>query len=240
MWHWLHVYLLMTTARTSPVQWALQQSIFRIGALHKLIIWKSVSIQCIWILLTHWGLLHPWYGENPLLTGIPLVGVHSGCRGILILLSSHPHLIHSPWGNTVIFLPLGLQKQLGSREALDTWWSNLSFLGRFLACAALIRLFVEQPCAQSLHVTVCCVHSCDPNQRQGEASGYDACSLHWGKWGLSACCHCGVAYRDCSRAQKKRNEIGNLQLPLEISQPLQFYFWLQRSNTKSHSCAVSS
>lgn len=119
---------------------------------------------------------------TPMVWGEPSLDRHptGGCTQ-WVPWNLNPALIHSPWGNTVIFLPLGLQKQLGSREALDTWWSNLSFLGRFLTCAALIRLFVEQPCAQSLHVTVCCVHSCDPNQRQGEASGYDACSLHWGK-----------------------------------------------------------
>lgn len=44
-------------------------------------------------------------------------------------------LIHSPGRNIVTFMPLGLQKQLGSRAVLDIWWSNLSFLGRcFKSC----------------------------------------------------------------------------------------------------------
>lgn len=52
---------------------------------------------------------------------------------------------------------------------------------RFLTCATLIRLFIEQPCAQTpaRHSVLCPLLQSQPEA--GEAPGYDACSLHWDK-----------------------------------------------------------
>lgn len=71
-------------------------------------------------------------------------------------------LIHSPGRNIVTFMPLGLQKQLGSRAVLDIWWSNLSFLGRFFNSRCADKaLYRTTPCSNN-RITQCTVSSLLP------------------------------------------------------------------------------
>lgn len=72
-------------------------------------------------------------------------------------------LIHSPGRNIVTFMPLGLQKQLGSRAVLDIWWSNLSFLGRFFnLCCADKALYRTTPCSNN-RISQCTMSSLLPS-----------------------------------------------------------------------------
>ena len=72
-------------------------------------------------------------------------------------------LIHSPGRNIVTFMPLGLQKQLGSRVVLDIWWSNLSFLGRFFSlCCADKALYRTTLCSNN-RISQCTMSSLLPS-----------------------------------------------------------------------------